>query len=308
MLSPLPGLSMRRTKEGIAVVRLHYSADTDLTPERIAKLKSGYPNDAKWNQEMEIDYQARSGTLVYPEFSRAVHVIPDSQIPARGCRYVAIDPHPRTPCAFLWILIDRFDDWYVYRELWPSKQYGEDGKLRDGDEERKYTIKEYAETVAWLEGNEIEWRHPETNQEYGVYRRKPGAEKIILRYMDQAGKAFAATGEAELLESYAKRFARYGIECRDPKKSHETGEDALHELLKPRFHYIRQSDWPRLHIAASCIELQLELESHRYMVTRNLSDEKELKQQAARSRCHLVDCLRYLATARGMHHVASQES
>lgn len=308
MRGPVPGLSMRRTKNGVAVIRLHYTADPDLTPERIARLRAGYPNDAKWNQEMEIDYMARAGQLVYPEFNEDIHVVPDSLIPKRGCRYMAIDPHPRTPCAFLWVLIDRWDDWYIYREMWPSKKYGEEGDLKDGDEENRFTIKEYAETLAWLEGNHIEWRHPETNKEYGVYQRQSGGEKIAFRLMDQAGKGFAATGEAELLESFAKRFARYGIECKDPKKSHQTGEDAIREKLKPRWDHMRGRDWPRLHIAASCVELILQLKNHRYQLTRHVSDERDLKQESSRKRCHLIDNLRYLATSTNAIYTRSLES
>lgn len=295
MMGPLPGLTMRRTDKGIAVVRLHYSADPAMTPARVKELRDKYPTDAKWNQEMEIDYMAKAGTLVYPEFDAAVHVLPDARIPKRGCRFMAIDPHPRTPCAFLWVLVDRWGDWYVYRELWPSVIYGKDQKIKDGDEENRLTIKEYAEAVAWLEGNELEMRHAHTAKEYAVYRRK-GGEKIIYRLMDQAGKGFAATGEAELLESYAKRFARYGIQCRDPRKAHQTGEDAIRDLLKPRHHSL-YGNYPRLHIAASCVELIKEFGEHRYVLTTSSNQDRDLRQDRSQFRCHMIDDLRYLATS-----------
>ena len=50
-------------------------------------------------------------------------------------------------------------------------------------------------------------------------------------------------------------------------------------------------------MAASCVEFLLEIEAHRYQITKQLNDERDLKQEASRARCHLIDCLRYLATS-----------
>lgn len=284
---------MRRTKAGIPVVRVHYSADPTMTPEIVAKMRSEYSSDAHWKKEMEVDYGALGGALVYPEFSPAIHVIPDSEIPRTMCRYVSIDPHPRTPHAFLWAGIDAWNDVYIYRELWPSRMYGDSRKMRDDEEENVFSIKEYAETCAYLEGNRIEWRNPNLASEYGIYRYNSNGEKIIYRLMDQAGKAFNATAEGQAEENYAARYARFGVQCRDPKKSHQAGEDAIREYLKPRRHDSKGL-WPRLHIAASCEEIQLEFGMHRYQKTKTVSEERDLKQDRAKARCHMLDNLRYL--------------
>lgn len=304
--SPCPGLSMRRTKAGIPVVRLHYSALPYATPEWIEDQRRRYTSQAYWDLEMEIKYEALSGQRVYPEFDPAVHVVADVEIPKRGCRYMSIDPHPRTPHACLWVLIDRFSDWWVYRELWPSVVYGIPRNIRDNEEDRSFTIREYAETIAVLEGNKLDWRNPETDDEYAVYLRRPGGERIIERFMDQAGKGFFASGEHQLEETYARRYDRFGIQCLDPYKSRRSGEDAIRSLLKPRRHDVR-GWWPRLHIAASCEELILELQKYRYKVTRRPNDEKELKQEGVEARCHMLDNLRYLATA-NIAYIPSLES
>jgi hypothetical protein len=293
MREPCPGLSMMKTLEGHTFLRLHYSSDETLTPERIEQLRKRYTSQAAWNAEMEIDAHARSGQLVYPEFDSKVHVVPDAVVPKRGlCRYMAIDPHPRTPDAMLWIGIDQWSDWWAYREIWPSKAYGA-RSLKDSEEDYKFNIREYAEMVAKLEGNEIEWRNAETDQEYGIYRRKRGGERIIYRFMDQAGKGFRASDVSAPEESFARRYARYGIECSDPYKSHGAGEDAVHELLQMRHHNLYGA-WPRLHIAESLKELQFEFRSLRYEASKP-SDTRELKQQAAKIRSHLLDGMRYLA-------------
>ena len=166
--------------------------------------------------------------------------------------------------------------------------------MRDDEEENSYTIKEYAETLAYLEGNSIEWYHAETDREYGVFRQGKGGEKIITRLMDQAGKSFNSRGENEKAESYWERYERFGLMFHEPYKRVTAGEDAVRDLLKPRKHDFR-GIWPRLHIARSCQELILEMKRLKYKATVRLSDERELKQTPVEARRHLCDCLRYLA-------------
>lgn len=294
--TPCPGVGLRRALSGIPVLSVHYSARPDMRGETLEKEQAKYSSKAFWQQEMEGRDDALQGQRVYPEFDPAIHVIADTLVPRHGCRYMAIDPHPRTPHAFLWVLVDQWGDAYVYRELWPSVVAGLDRTLNDSEEDNRYTVQEYAETIACLEGNLIEWHNPEKPDEYGVYRRQPGGENVVYRFMDQAGKGFEASDEAHLLESYAKRYDRFGIQCVDPKKSHHSGEDAIRAWLKSRAHDLR-GIWPRLHIASSCVELQTELARFRYQMMSKWTDTRELKQQGIEARRHLIDCLRYLATA-----------
>jgi hypothetical protein len=295
MIAPCPGLSMRRTPEGIPVIRVHYSADPAKNANWVAHEKPKY-STTWWAQEMEIQAHARSGQRVYPEFDPVIHVLPPDRIPTRGCRFMSIDPHPRTPHSFLWVLIDAWSDWYIYRELWPSVVCGIPRLLRDDEPDNVFTIREYAETLAVLEGNSIEWKNAETDRERGSYVKSLQGERIVYRFMDQAGKGFRATGEGEETESYSTRYERYGIRCIDPRKSHKSGEDALRALLKPRHHEI-YGTWPRLHVSSDCPETILEFIRYRYKTTRRYSDERELKQVGVESRCHSLDNARYIGTA-----------
>lgn len=313
-------MSLRRTRDGIPVLRLHYTASPRNQSEewRINERKK-FTSQAWWDLEMEIKYEALSGQRVYPEFDPSVHVIAASRIPKRMMRAMAIDPHPRTPHAMLWVGIDHWSDWYIYRELWPSVVYGQPKTLRDDMEDNHYTIREYAETIAHLEGNSLKWHYPEEDEEFAEYvQSKAGicprcsdrvdaanpdcadhraAERIVERFMDQAGKGFYASSESAREETYADRYYRFGIQCADPTKSHKAGEDMVHSLLKVRQHDMYGS-WPRLHVSDECPETILEFIKLRYQKTKTLSEEKELKQDPVEMRSHAIDLVRYLSLGR----------
>lgn len=293
--TPCRGMWLRRTKDGAPVVFVHYTIDPKKDLAWATEREKKFSSRAWWELEMEARYSAMSGQLVYPEFDENIHVIPHSMIPKRGCRYMSIDPHPRTPHALLWVLLDVWNDVYVYREIWPSVVYGTPNVLRDDTPDHQFTVRDYAEQIARSEGNKIAWSHEQTDHESGAYRQCPGGERIIERFADQAGKGFRASGEADIEESYSEKYWRFGISCSDPLRTHTAGEDAIRQLLRPRWHEIR-GNWPRLHISANCPELVLEFQHHRYQQQRRPED-RELKQDPIAVRTHLLDTLRYLCTA-----------
>lgn len=208
----------------------------------------------------------------------------------------------------LWAGVDRWDDVYIYREYWPSLACGQTITVKDSDQEKyqDLTVKTYAETIAVLEGNRIDFVGENTRRERGRYVHLQGGERIYQRFEDQAGKGFQVSGENESKESYDQRYRSYGLKFLDPYKRHRAGQDAIHALLKPRWHD-RLGTWPRLHISASCKELILEFENHRFQVTKRPTEERELKQRPVEARSHMLDCLRYLATA-GIGYVPGWES
>jgi hypothetical protein len=293
--SPMPqGMALRRTASGTAVLRIHYTADTKKRGEWAEKQKKKYVKKSNWDLEMEIKYDAKKGTLVYPEFDVSLHVVKDSMVPKRGCLFMAADPHPRTPHAFLWVLISRDGDWWVYRDFWPSKMYGVAQELKDGDPDNLYTAREYAETIARLEGNRIMWVGKGDDARGDLIE---SGEKIWDRFMDQAGKGFQVSAEGQPFVSYWDRYHNCGYRFKEPYKIHQAGEDRIRELLAPRPHEI-YGQWPTLHIAESCRELILEFGKYRYQaMSESLMDRKELPQKGVEKRCHLLDCLRYIATS-----------
>ena len=55
--------------------------------------------------------------LVFKEFDLDMHVTQPIKVQKHWTRFFAIDPHPRTPTACLWLAIDEHDQLWVYDEL-----------------------------------------------------------------------------------------------------------------------------------------------------------------------------------------------
>lgn len=111
---------------GGKVVRIHYTADPDKDPERnglewYTSLREQYPDEATWRQEMEIDFSAYSGQLVYPQYTDSYpQVIEPIQIPVDAPRWRVIDYGRRNPTCCLWFAeID--NEYYVYREFYQAE-------------------------------------------------------------------------------------------------------------------------------------------------------------------------------------------
>lgn len=71
------GLELKQNKDLIPVLRLHYTADPSKDPETkegktwlemASKMYIGGRTSLQWRREMEIDYNAGAGELVFPEF------------------------------------------------------------------------------------------------------------------------------------------------------------------------------------------------------------------------------------------------
>jgi hypothetical protein len=287
------GLRYHSTQPGLGdfpFIDLDIEADPKFrnNSDAMRALELKFQPRAWFMREIKRQAYSLSGATIYPEFDPAIHVVPHSMIPKQGTLYMSLDPHPRTPHAALWVLIDPFGDWWVYRELWPSKVYGRKGRISDDDEENRFTIKEYAEAIVQeLEGNELEWHNAETDQEYAVINYRTTGEKVANRFMDQAGKGFQAHINELKTEAYSSRYNRYGLTFLDPTKSHAAGEDAIHELLKLRTHDT-YGKWPKLHISDRCPELILEMRETRYKQMKKMDPDKELHQRHLTGLLHSV--------------------
>jgi len=293
---PIPGLTKHLSPQGWVFLRVHYSCDPSMRDEtklkRVAKVFGGR-GSPMWRREMEIEAEALGGALVHPKYDEKIHVVPDKDIPDYGCLYMSIDPHPRTEHAALWMLVTRDYDFYFYRESWPSNVYGTGRRLRDEDECNRYTVRTYAEYLAFLEGNEILATNVGTPYELYTYSHRPGGERIVSRLMDQAGKGFRISGEGTPDLFIYDEYRKYGIYCADPRKSHAVGNDKIDELLEPK--PWRTTTRPRLFIAESLLELRAEFRNHRYTETSS-SPAKDLSQRVSQFRTHQLDNTRYLVS------------
>ena len=56
--------------------------------------------------------------LVYKEFDQGIHICEPPKVQEGWTRYMAVDPHDRTPTAVLWLAVTPQEDMFVYDELW----------------------------------------------------------------------------------------------------------------------------------------------------------------------------------------------
>jgi hypothetical protein len=285
---PHAGVRTWVNPHGIRIFRLHYSADSDKTVEWAAKQKAAMTNSADYEQEYEINFSAKLGTLIYQLHEEAT-LEKSFVIPSGWTRYFALDPHPVVPHAGLWIAADAWGDFWAYRELWPSRIYGLRGNVPEDD--NRYSIKQYVETVKWLESKD----NPENEGR---------DEDIFQRVIDYAARAMGQGFFDEKPEyNFQKRFEELGKwNFTDCIKDNSAGPEKVNEWLKPRD--VEQEDGTfkpksKLHIFQDkCPELIYELKNNRFQQqTPIMIERQDPTGKAMAKRNHLTDCLKYLAMA-----------
>ena len=315
-----PGVTCWKNRHNITVLRLHYEADEaksqgekiyvpeidrELSPWAF-KEYSEMPDRSMYLQEYEIDFGATLGQLLYP-LDKEATLVHSSAMPTEGTDYFALDPHPVVPFASLWARADRWGDLWIYRELWPSsvafryedgRLYGQKGNIPEND--FQHTIREYVETVWWLESEQ----NPEN-------KGKP--TDVWKRVIDYAARAFGkGTQDDPEQPNFQQRIATHASELRrekgiewklefeDAKKDLDVGRKEVNAWLKPRqVRDATEDKWTkqsRIRICQDrCPELIYQMETNRRKKLTPLQAETQDPSAAAiQKRNHLTDCLRYL--------------
>jgi hypothetical protein len=308
---PHRGMQVWKNPNDITILRLHYSADPEKTAEWAAKQKQGMTDPAMYEQEYEISFTAKSGTLLY-SFSEEATLEQSFPIPQEWTRYVALDPHPRVPHAFLWGAVDHWGDLWVYRELWPSKCclqsvggkiIGDRGNTPEDD--NRFTYKDYIETVKFLESTRNQSKCADGKPE-SFHLKEP--ERIYKRVIDYAARSFqdaASDDKRTIKEKYEgiSQDCDYPFYFDDAMKDVDTGIETVNDWLKPREIENAQGNGfdqkSRLHIFQDkCPELLFQLRSNRYeSLTPLLAEKKDPESKPLKKRNHLTDCLRYICMA-----------
>lgn len=289
---PPPGVTERRTPQGYLIGRVHFSSDPAKDAAWAEGRRRRSPNEETYRMEYEIDFYARSGALMYPEFEEGHVVCPPFTIPHEWTRYMGCDPHKRRPHFFLWMAVDPFGDHWYYRESWESKIYGRPGRVPEDDAIQ--TIAAYCDALRWLEGEENRYFAP------GGFADNGGKqEQIFLRIMDTHGKAiYAETHDGkDDPETFWDRYRKEGFLFREARKDVQAGRDTVGRRLRPRL--IADADGERLspviHIFNTCPELILELKTNRFPVlTPAQADKQDPTDKELQKRKHATDCLRYI--------------
>ena len=111
----------KNAKNGFTVIWSHYTADsTKRTEEWKTNEKKGLPPGASWEQEYEIQFEAKSGEKIFGEFVPSIGgniVKPlDPEFVKQCPIYCILDSGLRHPCAILWICIAPEDISFVFAE------------------------------------------------------------------------------------------------------------------------------------------------------------------------------------------------
>jgi len=281
---------------GIPVVRLHYSADPTMTPEKVADLRARYTSEARFRRECEIQYEALEGELLYPQFNRERNIVQpfDVSDPDYWTIWMGLDPHPRTAHGLVWEAFNKHGDQLVIGELWPEigTRYG----ASDGG---RWSTRDYAEAIKFFEGDSMTKPSP--------FRWARGKKLHVggRRFMDTFGKAAnsGATDAAVQDENFFETYQRLGNELKvnlafqSALKGHENlakAQDTIARKLNP-------SDGggpPIMRVFADCYETIDEFENVRFPegTPERPADERPITYQK-----HCLDCIHYIETARPGH-------
>lgn len=188
--------------------------------EEYEKAKKELPEDI-FKEQYDGEFVAQTG-LIYKRFSRQRNVIDPFEIPKSWSRYAAIDPHPNTPCAVLWMAVDPHGTCYIYDEMF----------IPD------LTIPEIAEKIRAKEG---------TNQP---------RKRLIdpnAKYID---KLRGQTTSVQM------QFRQNGIACIEANNKFESAYYKINELMTPAEVYgDKTKKKPRLFVFKTCKEMLYELET-----------------------------------------------
>jgi len=132
--------------------------------------------------------------LIYKEFDQQVHVIDPPTIKKHWSRYMAIDPHERTPTAVLWLAVDEKESHYIYDELW----------LKDMD------VKQMAESIHVQEGQipaRIKLIDPHADKD-NVAAGGFNVRKELMRYgvFTERANSDPMLGKARIRQALTPRF------------------------------------------------------------------------------------------------------
>src|SRR5579862_1189862 len=105
------GITTRRTRSGILVARVHYSADQERDSNWVRRERQKYSSQAAWDREQEIIHEAGGGELLFAEIlnRHADKIIirdPNFEIPLHWRRIAGFDHGKTNPTAALVVAVD----------------------------------------------------------------------------------------------------------------------------------------------------------------------------------------------------------
>lgn len=266
-----PGILLKRNRQGHRVIRLHYSADPAKNPDteqgrkwfeaETAKYLGGV-NDLKWRQEMEIDFSAGSGELVFPEFAEREHemyTIDGLVLPDGTLFYAGFDWGTRNPTAFIVFAHLPDNRTYAIWEYYASRQ----------------TVKEVAEAI----------------HECPFYSRLEWIASDPTIWSNNVAKKDGFTSIAEMMLD-PEIVGRFIIDRLMP--AHGRSDETMINTLRNLWN----SPQPSFKIFKSCVNLRQELKSLKYPDRREKINEVE---KILDKNNHAFDATKYFFLSHPQH-------
>lgn len=198
------GIEYYTTRDGVRVMRLHYSADEVKDPDTEKGMRwfqsqvKGYPGGqagSKWQQEMEINFQIFGGRKVYPDWlERQAHVaVPKFNVPEEWPLYAGYDYGTANPMAFTPIAFKSIDECVQIDEIVMTG-------LTVPQQAKAIKAKPYWERIRGIVGDPSIWRRTQGQDEErlksigemfedeGIYiekgRNEPGVDMAYVALLD----------------------------------------------------------------------------------------------------------------------------
>lgn len=175
------GVSLKITDDHVPVLRVHYSADPAKDPTNpagavwFADALRGFVGGAlspRWRREMEIDYGALGGTLVFPNWPQLKGKVCPAPYTPQGERLYGVYDHGwRNPACFMVIGMDRdrrpIVHWQLYAPQVPVNDLakiikGETVRMADG---RVFPGNPYWGQLAWIKADPSMWNEDQVQND-----------------------------------------------------------------------------------------------------------------------------------------------
>lgn len=267
MSKVMTGVDRYMTKDGIRVLRVHYSADPDRDPStpqgmewKLSEL-SGYPggeNGSKWKREQEIDFDVQGGELVFPDMeeNKSRILIDSFEIPPSWRMAGSFDYAGRGWSAFLvhaWVPDD--DEYYTVWEYFARNS----GYIQTSEAIRNC---KYFKRLEWIVADPSIWTPTQENKELGG------------------------------LVSIAQLFAEQGIVFTKGKRG---GDIEFAEMINDKmWGCMRDGEQPRYRIMKGCRNHWREMMKWRYSdYTASTQENRNLKETMVDRDNHTIDAAKY---------------
>jgi hypothetical protein len=174
----IPGLISAKNAQGHKVLYLHYTANPEKAKQEWIDQEAakyiGGKNSLLWRREMEIDFKAGSGELVFPEFPELeAEIVCDSfVIPDTWRLYGGLDWGVRNPVSF-----------HVYAQSPTNDFYSIWEYYRRGDETNVFEVSRIIKDNPYYKRMEWIAYDPSMNKE--DQQRKDGLTSIIRMFQEE---------------------------------------------------------------------------------------------------------------------------